>query len=73
MLIEALKTATEDGMSINMVLGLDKKNTSKEMLLKLLNLGISSFLLAVALPELIFFLRKNRICIFDIRRRSLLL
>ncbi len=41
MLMDAFKTAIENGMSISMVLGLDKKNTSKEMLLKLLNLGIN--------------------------------
>ncbi|MBR6252473.1 MAG: hypothetical protein IKR04_01315 [Clostridia bacterium] len=41
MLLDSLKEATDNGMSINMVLGLDKKNTSKEMLLKLLNLGIN--------------------------------
>ena len=41
MLIDALKEATSNGMTINMVLGLDKKNTSKEMLLRLLGLGIN--------------------------------
>ena len=41
MLYDALKAAMDNGMSISMVLGLDKKNTSKEMLLKLLNLGIN--------------------------------
>lgn len=38
-LLEAIKTARENGVIIELILGLDKKNTSKDMLLKLLNLG----------------------------------
>lgn len=38
-LLEAIAKAREAGTMIECILGLDKKNTSKDMLLKLLNLG----------------------------------
>ena len=38
-LLEAVKVAREKGTIIECILGLDKKSTSKDMLLKLLNLG----------------------------------
>lgn len=38
-LLEAIKKARENGTIVECILGLDKKNTSKDMLSKLLNLG----------------------------------
>lgn len=38
-LYEAIKTARDSGTVVELILGLDKKNTSKDMLLRLLNLG----------------------------------
>ncbi|MBO5141913.1 MAG: hypothetical protein J6C46_02755 [Clostridia bacterium] len=38
-LLEGIQKARENGMIVECVLGVDKKNTSKDMLLKLLNLG----------------------------------
>lgn len=38
-LLEAIKKAKESGTMVECILGLDKKNTSKDMLLRLLNLG----------------------------------
>lgn len=40
LLYDSISKAVENGMKIECVFGLDKKNTSKEMLLKLVNLGI---------------------------------
>ena len=39
MLYDSLKTATDSGTKIECIFGLDKKNTSKDMMLKLLNIG----------------------------------
>ena len=39
MLFESLKKASENGTQIECVFGIDKKNTSKDMMLKLLGLG----------------------------------
>jgi len=38
-LLESIKDAREHGTIVELIIGLDKKNTSKDMLLKLLNLG----------------------------------
>ena len=38
-LLESIKIARENGAIVECILGIDKKNTSKDMLLKLLNLG----------------------------------
>lgn len=41
MLLEALKNSSEKGCKINTLLGVDRKNTSKDTLLKLLSIGVN--------------------------------